>query len=53
MCCINDAWSVLPSLSLPFAFYKSVPLEVIAALYYNNLDGVIQARAVYAFVSSK
>ena len=53
MCSLNDAWCVLPSLSLPFSFYKSVPLEVIAALYYNNLDGVIYACALYACVSSK
>ena len=44
---------------LPHAFYKSFDLEVIAALHFNNRDGVIHASDlyqnphIYAYVSSK
>jgi len=37
----------------PYASYKSVYLEVIAVLHYNNCDGVIHSYALYACVSSK
>jgi len=39
------------SLPLPHAFYKSVYLEGIAVLHYNNHDGVIRAFVPYACVS--
>jgi len=34
---------VLRSLPLPHTFYKSMYLEVVAVLHYNNHDGVIHA----------
>jgi len=37
----------------PHAFHKSVHLEVIAVLHYNNRNGVIHAYALYACVSPK
>jgi len=39
-----------PSQPPTHAFYKSVYLEVIAVLYYNNHDGVIHACLLYACV---
>jgi len=45
-------WS-LRSLPLPYAFYKSMYLEVIAKLHFNNHDGVIHACVLKACVSSK
>jgi len=44
---------VLHSFPLPHAFNKSMYLEVIAVLHYNNHDGVIHACALKACVSSK
>jgi len=35
----------------PHAFYKSVHLEVVAVLHYNNHDGVIDWYSFYACVS--
>jgi len=39
----------LCSLPLFRAFYNSVYLEVITALYYNNRDGVIHACVLYYY----
>ena len=44
---------VLRSLPLTHALYKSVYLEVIAALHYNHRDGVVQLYDLHAHVSSK
>jgi len=38
---------------IPHAFYKSMYLEVIAALHYNKLDDVVHAYVSKACVSSK